>query len=102
MDVYSAARNHWHPWTGVYLHQLQRASLSVQLNIAEGWTFSNSPSCTRHLQIAYGSAIESADIIEVLADTREVPEELIRTMRQHSIDSRRFLVGLLKRRRPLK
>jgi four helix bundle protein len=43
--------------------QLQRASLSVQLNLAEGWTFNRTPTWARHLGIAYGSAVEAATLL---------------------------------------
>jgi len=41
--------------------QLQRASLSVELNIAEGYSFGPSRTYTRHFGVAYGSAVEGGD-----------------------------------------
>ena len=54
------ARVSWKPYASALFSQLQRASLSVQLNIAEGYAYGNSPSFTHHLAIAYGSAVETA------------------------------------------
>ncbi|HTO72194.1 MAG TPA: four helix bundle protein [Gemmatimonadales bacterium] len=99
--VLRASQDHWRPWAGAVFGQLQRASLSVQLNIAEGWSFSASPTCTRHLGIAYGSAIEAADLIELMIDSELLPKELGEDLRRHSVQCQRLLVGLLKRRRPL-
>jgi four helix bundle protein len=52
--------------------QLQRASLSVQLNIAEGYAFGDSPSFTRHLAIAYGSAVETGELLEVALEAHVI------------------------------
>jgi four helix bundle protein len=46
------SRDSWRPDAAALFGQLQRASLSVQLNIAEGYAYANSPSFTRHLAIA--------------------------------------------------
>ena len=56
--VIRLARSSWKPYASALFNQLQRASLSVQLNIAEGYPFGDSPTFTRHLGIAYGSAVE--------------------------------------------
>ena len=56
--VIELAKSHWKPYAAALFDQLQRASLSVQLNIAEGYTFGDTPSFRRHLGIAYGSALE--------------------------------------------
>src|SRR4029453_18091247 len=99
--VAELSRDHWRPWAAAIFVQLQRSSLSVQLNIAEGWSFSQSPTCARHLGIAYGSAVETADLIDLLPDLKLVPAESANHLREHSLKCRRLLVGLLKRRRPL-
>jgi len=101
IGVLEVSRDHWQPWAGAMFGQLQRSSLSVQLNIAEGWSFSQTPTCARHLGIAYGSAIETADLIELLIDTGIVPLKQGSDLVSHSLRCRRLLVGLLKRRRPL-
>lgn len=101
LEVHRAARKHWRPWASALFSQLQRASLSVQLNIAEGWTFSRSPTCDRHLSIAYGSVVETADVIELLMDLEALPLDQGQVLREHCSRCRGLLVGLLKRRRPL-
>jgi four helix bundle protein len=61
LAVLGIAQKHWKPWAAALVSQLQRASLSVQLNIAEGWTYNRSPTYRRHLGIAFGSAVETAE-----------------------------------------
>jgi four helix bundle protein len=53
------SRVSWKPYAAALFGQFQRASLPVQLNIAEGYAYANLPSFTRHLAIAYGSAVET-------------------------------------------
>jgi four helix bundle protein len=44
--------------------QVTRSSLSVRLNIAEGYAFTNTPTFRRHLDTAYGSAVETGELLE--------------------------------------
>jgi len=67
------ARTSWKPYAAALFSQLQRASLSVQLTIAEGYAYADSPSFTRHLTIAYGSAVETGELLEVALDAQIVP-----------------------------
>jgi four helix bundle protein len=101
LAVVAISRNHWHPWASALFSQLQRASLSVQLNIAEGSTFGDSANYTRFLGIAYGSAVEAGELLELLMDAQAVPTEEGRALLQHASRSQRLLLGLLKRRRPM-
>ena len=49
--------------------RVQRSSLSVQLNIAEGYAFfSDSATWRKHLRIAYGSAVETDDLLDLMGD----------------------------------
>ena len=100
LGVLGASRDHWQPWAGAIFGQLQHASLSVQLNIAEGWSFGQTPTCARHLGIAYGSAIETADLIDLLVEADVMPETAANELRKSSSRCQRLLVGLLKRCRP--
>jgi four helix bundle protein len=58
------ARHSWKPFASALFSQVQRASLSVQLTIAEGYSFGESPTYVRHLRIAYGSAVETGELLE--------------------------------------
>ncbi len=100
LGVTRASRDHWKPWASAMFSQINRASLSVQLNIAEGWSFGPSPTSTRHFSIAYGSAKETADLLDLIAEVGVLPDMEIEEIRSHSARCIRLLVGLLKKRRP--
>ncbi|MEO8200522.1 MAG: four helix bundle protein [Gemmatimonadota bacterium] len=59
----------WKPRFGAVFSQLQRSSVSVLVNIAEGYGFGPSPRMRNHLRIAYASAIETADLLELLEES---------------------------------
>jgi four helix bundle protein len=93
------ARNNWKPYASALFSQLQRASLSAQLNIAEGYAFADSPSFTRHLAIAYGSAVETGELLEIALDPDIIPAEVGRRLLIRNERSQRLLLGLVKSRR---
>jgi four helix bundle protein len=99
--VLQASRRHWKPWASALFFQLQRASLSVSLNIAEGYTFGRSPSYARHLAIAYGSAVETVELLEIAAIEEVLPPDAAQALLQHAYASQALLLGLLKHHRPL-
>jgi four helix bundle protein len=98
--VISASAHHWKPWASALFSQLQRSSLSVQLNIAEGSTFGRSRNYTRFLGIAYGSAVETGEILEMMVRTNVLPREMGEELQRLSKRSQQLLVGLLKHHRP--
>jgi four helix bundle protein len=57
-------RTNWKPANSAVFGQLTRASLSVRLNIAEGYAFTSTPTFRRHLDTAYGSAVETGELLE--------------------------------------
>jgi len=96
-----AARDHWKPWKAPILSQLQRATLSVQLNIAEGSTFSRSPTYSRHLGIAYGSAVETCELLDFPTDLEALPADSLEDLRRRANHTKALLLGLLKLHRPM-
>jgi four helix bundle protein len=96
-----AARIHWKPWAAALFAQLLRSSLSVQLNIAEGATFNRSPTYARHLGLAYGSAVETGEILELLRESEVLPIAECKLLLQRCARCQKLLVGLLKRHRPM-
>jgi len=100
LGVLQAARAHWKPWASALFGQLQRASLSGQLNIAEGWTFNKTPTYSRHLGIAFGSAVETGELLQLALDARAIPADVGRCLLESCQRSQRLLIGLLKRHRP--
>jgi len=59
-----AARDHWKPHASALFGQLQRSALSVHLNVAEGYALRSKAAFANHLRIAYGSAVETGEILE--------------------------------------
>jgi four helix bundle protein len=74
LGALTLVREAWKPYASALFSQLQRASLSVQLNIAEGYAYANSPSFSRHLAIAYGSAVETGELLEIAIDAGIIAE----------------------------
>jgi len=91
------AQDHWRPHLKAVYDQLQRAALSVQLNIAEGYALSSPPLFCRHLRIAYGSAIEANELLEHLAEFLPNEREKIEQIKASAQRSQRLLLGLLHR-----
>jgi four helix bundle protein len=100
LEALDASRKHWKPYASALFEQFQRAALSVQLNIAEGYALASRKSFANHLRIAYGSAIETQELLE-LAIAREIlPEDMTRVMMKRCSRCQRLLLGLMKRYRP--
>ncbi len=99
LGTLEVARSSWKPYAAALFSQLQRASLSVQLNIAEGYAYANSPSFTRHLAIAYGSAVETGELLEIALEADIVPQAAGKHLLASNQRSQRLVLGLLKWRR---
>jgi four helix bundle protein len=93
------SRDGWKPYAAALFSQLQRASLSVQLNIAEGYAYGESPSFTRHLTIAYGSAVETGELLEIAIDAKIITTEFGTRLLARNRRSQRLLLGMLKPRK---
>ncbi len=100
--VIQLLRTSWKPYGSALFYQLQRAALSVQLNIAEGYTFGDSPTFTRQLGVAYGSAVETGELLRLLGDAAILEPAALAEVSQRNARSQRLIPGLLKRRRALR
>ena len=78
------------------LSQLQRAALSVQLNIAEGYALRTPRRFRNHLEIAYGSAVETAELLELCRDLDLLAAEMIAAMLHRCRHCQQLLRGLIK------
>lgn len=58
----------WSPPRRSVLEQLRRSAVSVPLNIAEGYAFGRSARCRFHLRVAYGSAVETTELLRLLSE----------------------------------
>ena len=89
----------WRPYAAAVFAQLQRASLSVQLNIAEGYALMTPRRFRNHLEIAYGSAVETKELLEILTDNDLLPGDLGREAIRSCSRSQGLILGLIKRYR---
>jgi four helix bundle protein len=93
--VLRLAKVHWQPYAAALINQLQRASLSVPLNIAEGYAAGGRRTFIRHLRIAYGSAIESGEILRMLLDLDDFSDADVEPLLERCRRSQRLLLGLI-------
>ena len=99
-QVMAITRDHYHPRVSTIFSQLQSASLSVQLNIAEGYARQSSRSFRHHLTIAYGSAVETAELLDLCMSEGIVPEAVVEPARGQCSRAQALLMGLRKRYAP--
>jgi len=97
--VLQGSRTCWRPYGAAVFSQLQRASLSVQLNIAEGYALISARRFRNHLEIAYGSAVETQELLEILTGNNLLPDNLGKEAIRSCSRSQRLLLGLIKRYR---
>ena len=95
--VVEVSINHWSPSAGPIISQLQRSALSTQLNIAEGYARHSTRQFRYHLNVAYGSAVETIELLELLRDHALVPADLAARILANALDTRGLLMGLLRR-----
>lgn len=98
LGVVDLARTSWKPYASALFAQLQRASLSVQLNIAEGYSFGESPTFRRHLAIAYGSAVETGELLEIALDANIVVADVANHLLNRNRRSQRLILGMVRRK----
>ena len=102
LAVIRLCRDHWAPHGSALFSQIQRSAVSAQLNIAEGYTFTESRTFTRHLGIAYGSAVETGEILSLLVDSGIVRRDSCTEAVTANSRCQRLLLGMLKKQRPIK
>ena len=97
--AFRIAFDHWTPTAGPLIRQLQRSALSVQLNIAEGYGLKSGASFRRHLRIAYGSAIETSDLVGLLREFGVAPTGVLDRLEADNGESKWLRLGLLRKLR---
>ena len=106
LDVYREAIN-FCGWVGEFLasisaksavkDQLDRASTSIPLNIAEGNGKFSARDRARFFEMARGSALECAACLDVLVVRKLVKEEPLAAQKERLVRIVEMLVGLLRR-----
>jgi four helix bundle protein len=97
LGVLHLSKSHWQPRASALFAQLQRSSLSVQLNIAEGHALKTPSRFRYHLTVALGSAVETVELLELGIEADVFPASTGRELLETAIESRALLFGLLKR-----
>jgi len=100
LAVLRANQAYWKPHAAELFRQLQRSSLSIQLNIAEGHALGDRGRFGNHLAVAYGSATETSELLELAVEDGLLPPEQAKELILRSHLCERLLLGLLKRYRP--
>ena len=95
--VRQCCRRHWRPHASAVFSQLERSALSAQLNIAEGYAFGSTARFGNHLCIAYGSVVETIDLLDLLLEDGLVPEPLVRDGLRAATHARGLVIGLMRR-----
>ena len=72
----------------------------MQLNIAEGYALGSRAAFRRHLSIAYGSAVETGDLLELLIEKQLGPVAQAQRLLALIHRTQGLLLGLLERYRP--
>jgi four helix bundle protein len=106
LDVYREAIS-FCGWVGEFLDsidgktaakdQLDRASTSIPLNIAEGNGKFSQRDRARYLEMARGSALESAACLDVLVARKLANLEAVQPAKEQLVRIVQMLIGLLKR-----
>lgn len=96
LGVIAISRKHWRPVASGVFGQVQRSSVSIQANIAEGYAYAKSRTNVRHLQIAYGSAIETLDLLRLLVKAELAPAAEAASAIEHCDRCCRLILGLMK------
>src|SRR5688572_26035394 len=93
--LFPAIRQVKYSYANPIFAQLQRAALSVQLNIAEGYALKTSKRFRNHLEIAYGSAVETAELLELSCELHLLSPELTASTLARCRRCQRLLRGLI-------
>jgi four helix bundle protein len=83
------------PYPGVR-DQIERASVSVSNNIAEGFGRFGNPEFIRFLNISQSSALEVQSMLYVLSDINYLNEEETKELRSKVDETRNLTLGLIR------
>lgn len=87
----------WKPQYGAIFAQVQRSSLSAQINLSEGYAFGPSGRLRSHYSIAYASAVETDDLLDLLRELNLADRETVQASLEACRKSQQLMLGLLRR-----
>lgn len=88
------------PKSAAVCNQLDRASTSVPLNIAEGNGKHTSPDRCKFFDIARGSALECAACLDVLAAKKRIERQIAEDGKAVLVEIVSMLIGLIRANSP--
>lgn len=97
LEVILLSQCSWKPWAGAMFGQLQRSSLSVQLNLAEGYAYAPGRAAMRFWKIAYGSSVETGDLLSLLGDAGVVDQGTAQALIRRNDGVRQLIAGMLRK-----
>jgi four helix bundle protein len=97
VEVYKIATVRWRPTARAAFDQLGRASLSVQLNIAEGYVWRPRARWAYHLRVALGSAVETTDLIRFLLKVGAISGDEGKVLESESRRAQSLILALLRK-----
>src|ERR1043165_455803 len=71
--VIGASAKNYRPAVRVPFYQLQSSALAIQLHIARGHALRKTRTYTKHLTLAYASAIETHELLQLMEQSHLVP-----------------------------
>jgi len=95
--VLRCSRTAWRPHAAALFTQLQRSSLSAQLNITEGYSLIANNRFPYHLRVAYGSAVETGDLLELALEENLLPKSDALLLLERCRKAQRLILGLISR-----
>jgi four helix bundle protein len=99
-ELYHFSTVRWTPPLGFIFDQLRRASLSVRLNLVEGYAWRPTPKWRQHLRIALGSAMETSECVRFLVEVGAMSDRDGVHFLEKSRRVERLLYGLIRERKP--
>jgi four helix bundle protein len=76
LEVLRETDNHYHPKSRSLFDQIRRASVSIEINIVEGYALQARGQFRRHLKIALGSAAETECVLDLITRRQYLPDQV--------------------------
>jgi len=96
-SMFQLSRVLYQPRADALFRQIQRSSLSVQLNIAEGYAYNSAGQFRRFLNSAYTSAVETSELLTLLSELDVLPAAEAASNLGLCAESQALILGLMRR-----